>query len=55
MPHLERASGRHLLSVDELVISELTTISVIGVLASVSWLTKRSISGNGRAESDTRT
>ena len=29
-----------------LVISELTTISVIGVLASVSWLMKRSTSGN---------
>ena len=29
-----------------LVISELTTISVIGVLTSVSWVTKRSISGN---------
>ena len=29
-----------------LVISELTTISVIGVLASVSWLTKRSMIGN---------
>src|SRR6266436_75541 len=29
-----------------LVISELTTISVIGVLTSVSWLMNRSISGN---------
>ena len=29
-----------------LVISELTTISVIGVLAAFSWVMKRSRSGN---------